>query len=99
VLTSRCADRARGIRVSRRPTGTTPAAKGTMTTQKRDGSWPLIGLLLGALAGALWGWLGSGGIEAGDSALGTGLMGAIAGALIGAVASLISGRRRHSGRD
>ncbi|WP_410819081.1 hypothetical protein [Micromonospora sp. 050-3] len=55
-------------------------------------SLPLVGLVLGALGGALWGWLGGDGYEAGDSALGTGLMGAIVGLLIGAVAYGLAGR-------
>ncbi|WP_430501284.1 hypothetical protein ACQRWP_06775 [Micromonospora trifolii] len=55
-------------------------------------SLPLVGLVLGALGGVLWGWLGGDGYEAGDSALGTGLMGAIVGLLIGAVAYGLAGR-------
>ncbi|RAO24842.1 hypothetical protein MED15_00600 [Micromonospora noduli] len=63
-------------------------------------SLPLVGLVLGALGGALWGWLGSDGYEAGDSALGTGLMGAIVGLLIGAAAYGLAGRgnRNSPGR-
>jgi hypothetical protein len=59
-----------------------------------NGTWPLAGLVLGGLLGAAWGWFGSGGYEAGDSALGTGVMGAVAGALVGAVAAGVAARRR-----
>ncbi|MER7586468.1 hypothetical protein ABTW72_02920 [Micromonospora sp. NPDC127501] len=64
-------------------------------------SIPLVGLVLGALGGALWGWWGGDGYEAGDSALGTGLMGAVVGLLIGAVVyGLVShGKRNSPGRD
>lgn len=64
-------------------------------------SFPLVGLVLGALGGALWGWLGGDGYEAGDSALGTGLMGAVVGLLIGAVAYGLAGRgnRNSPGRN
>jgi predicted lipid-binding transport protein (Tim44 family) len=56
-------------------------------------TWPLTGLALGAVLGALWGWFGSGGYEAIDSAVGTGLMCALVGLLIGAVAAVVAGRR------
>ncbi|MEW1588895.1 hypothetical protein AB0283_26020 [Micromonospora vinacea] len=63
-------------------------------------SLPLVGLVLGALGGALWGWLGGDGYEAGDSALGTGLMGAVVGLLIGAAAYGLAGagNRKSPGR-
>ena len=58
------------------------------------GSWSVIGLLVGASVGALWGW-GAGGAEAGDSAIGTGLMLAPLGAVIGLGVSLMwRGRRK-----
>jgi len=59
----------------------------------RKGRWALAGLVLGAGAGALWGWFGSGGYEAGDSAIGTGLLCAVAGALIGAICGAVADRR------
>ena len=61
----------------------------------RRGRWALTGLLLGAAAGALWGWFGSGGYEAGDAAIGTGLLGAVAGALAGAISGTIADRRHR----
>ena len=45
----------------------------------------------------MWGWLGSGGTEGGDSALGTGLLGAIVGVLGGTIAFTVADRRRQSG--
>jgi hypothetical protein len=59
----------------------------------RKGRWALAGLVLGTVAGALWGWFGSDGYEAGDSAIGTGLLGAVAGALIGAICGALADRR------
>jgi hypothetical protein len=70
-----------------------------MMVNMRGGSWALVGLVLGAVGGALWGWLGSGGTEGGDSALGTGLMGAVVGLLCGAAAFTVSDRRSQGGRD
>ena len=61
----------------------------------RRGRWALTGLLLGAAVGALWGWFGSGGYEAGDAAIGTGLLGAVAGALAGAISGTIADRRHR----
>ena len=45
----------------------------------------VVGMMAGLIAGAMWGWLGSGDYEAGDSAIGTGLLGAVAGGLIAAI--------------
>jgi hypothetical protein len=59
----------------------------------RKGRWALAGLMLGALVGVLWGWSGSDGYEAGDSAIGTGLLCAVAGALIGAICGALADRR------
>lgn len=64
----------------------------------RRSRWPLIGLVLGAIAGALWGWLGGGGYEAIDSAIGTSLLCALAGLLIGAVAYTVAERRDRKRR-
>ncbi|WP_433720019.1 hypothetical protein ACQP2Y_34135 [Actinoplanes sp. CA-051413] len=61
----------------------------------RRGRWALTGLLLGAAAGALWGWFGSGGYEAGDAAIGTGLLGAVTGALAGAISGTVADRRHR----
>ena len=61
----------------------------------RRGRWALTGLLFGAAAGALWGWFGSGGYEAGDAAIGTGLMGAVTGALAGAISGAVADRRHR----
>jgi hypothetical protein len=56
----------------------------------------LAGLLVGAGAGALWGFWGGDGYEAGDSAIGTGLMGAIAGLAVGATVTAVRfTRARH----
>ncbi|MEU7906765.1 hypothetical protein [Actinoplanes sp. NPDC049118] len=54
---------------------------------------PVVGFVLGGIGGVLWGWFGSGGYEAGDSMLGTGLLCALAGLLIGSVAYTVAGRR------
>jgi ABC-type uncharacterized transport system permease subunit len=61
--------------------------------------WVWIGMALGAVAGGLWGWLGSGGYEAADSAVGTGLILACAGMTAGVVVDAIRYmRRRRSSR-
>lgn len=55
--------------------------------------WVAAGTLIGAIGGAAWGWFGSGGYEAADSAVGTGLLGAAFGCLVGAVLSRLLSRR------
>ena len=60
----------------------------------------LAGLLVGATAGALWGFFGSGGYEAGDSAIGTGLMGAVLGIVVGATVTVVRlTKSRHRARS
>ncbi|MGQ0464005.1 MAG: hypothetical protein ACT4QG_01675 [Sporichthyaceae bacterium] len=44
----------------------------------------LVAGLYGGVGGAAWGWFGND-YEAGDSALGTGVMGLVAGCFVGAV--------------
>jgi hypothetical protein len=55
--------------------------------------WVATGTLIGGAGGAAWGWFGSGGYEAIDSAVGTGLLGALLGGLVGAVLSRLPSRR------
>ena len=53
----------------------------------------MIGLVLGAVAGWFWGWLGAGGYEAIDSAIGTAFLCALVGLLLGAVAYSVAAYR------
>jgi hypothetical protein len=55
--------------------------------------WVATGTLIGGVGGAAWGWLGSGGYEAADSAVGTGLLGAAFGCLVAAGLSRLLSRR------
>jgi hypothetical protein len=87
------ANRTRGVRIAGPATRAPPLACDVMMVDMGRSSWLLIGLVLGVLGGALWGWLGSGGTEGGDSALGTGLLGAVVGLLVGGVALAVRGRR------
>jgi hypothetical protein len=62
-------------------------------------SWALVGLFGGAAVGALWG-LAGGDVEAGDAAIGTGLMCGVAGFLLVAVTQAVQAlvRRGRRGR-
>jgi hypothetical protein len=55
--------------------------------------WVAAGTLIGGLAGAALGWLGSGGYESADSAIGTGFLGGVLGCLVSAVLHRLVGRR------
>lgn len=61
----------------------------------RRGWWPVAGFVLGAIAGGLWGYYGSGGYEAGDSALGTAFLCSLAGLLLGGIATTVAERRER----
>lgn len=68
-------------------------------TSQRQLRWVAVGALGGGAAGAAWGWFGSGGYEAGDSAIGTGFLCAMAGALLSVlVLALLGWRARGNDR-
>lgn len=68
-------------------------------SMSRQLGWAAVGTVVGGGLGVVVAWFGTGGYEAGNSMIGTGIMGAMLGALLVAIVLSLLDRRRGSQRD